>query len=222
MDNYFAKNLKYLRQKKGKDQQTMAEELGVPQSTLACWENGIRTPKLEQIAKLAQYFNVTDEFIFKDLSEINFNNATYMKPIVDDENMVQIPVLGIIKAGIPIEAQQDILEYIEIPKTWLRGGKQFYGLKISGDSMFPKYQENDIVVFEDSRTYDPDLANNKDCAVMVNGDDATFKKVLLNDNGITLVPYNTGAYNIKMYTNEDIEKKPIRIIGIAREKRTRV
>ena len=222
MDNYFAKNLKYLRQKKGKDQQTMAEELGVPQSTLACWENNIRTPKLEQIAKLAEYFNVSDEFIFKDLSQVNFDNGSYMKPIIDDENMVQIPVLGIIKAGIPIEAQQDILEYIEIPKTWIRGGKQFYGLKISGDSMFPKYQENDIVVFEDSRTYDPEQTNNKDCAVMVNGNDATFKKVLLSDNGITLVPYNTGAYDIKMYTNEDIEKKPIKIIGIAREKRTRV
>ena len=156
------------------------------------------------------------------VSNLNFDNGTYMKPIIDDENMVQIPVLGVIKAGIPIEAQQNILEYIEIPKRWLRGGKQFYGLKISGDSMVPKYQENDIVVFEDSRTYDPELANNKDCAVMVNGDDATFKKVLLNDSGITLVPYNTGTYNIKMYTKEDIEKKPIKIIGIAREKRTKV
>ena len=57
---------------------------------------------------------------------------------------------------------------------------------------------------------------------MVNGDDATFKKVLLSDEGITLVPYNTGAYDIKMYSKDDIINKPIRVIGIAREKRTKV
>ena len=134
----------------------------------------------------------------------------------------KIPVLGVIKAGIPIEAQQDILEYIEVPKSWLRGGKKFYGLRVSGDSMFPKYQDNDIVIFEDSRTYEPIMANNKDCAVMVNGNDATFKKVQLTQEGITLIPYNTGAYDIKMYSKKDIQEKPIKIIGIAKEKRTKI
>lgn len=220
MAEYFSTNLKHLREQKGLSQNKLGNMIGVNQTTIARWEDDNRVPTIDNAIDVANALDVPLPYLLgKDL---RFDNATYMKPIVDDDNMVQIPVLGIIKAGIPIEAQQNILEYIEIPKRWLRGGKQFYALKISGDSMFPKYQENDIVVFEDSRTYDPDLANNKDCAVMVNGDDATFKKVLLNDSGITLVPYNTGAYNIKMYTKEDIEKKPIKIIGIAREKRTRV
>lgn len=220
MANYFASNLKKIREQRGLSQNKLGTLAGVNQTTIARWENKEIAPSIDNVEDLANALNIPlPDLLGKDL---RFDNATYMKPIVDDDNMVQIPVLGIIKAGIPIEAQQDILEYIEIPKMWLRGGKQFYGLKISGDSMFPKYQENDIVVFEDSRTYDPELANNKDCAVMVNGDDATFKKVLLNDSGITLVPYNTGTYNIKMYTKEDIEKKPIKIIGIAREKRTKV
>lgn len=220
MANYFASNLKKIREQRGLSQNKLGTLAGVNQTTIARWENKEIAPSIDNVEDLANALNIPlPDLLGKDL---RFDNATYIKPIVDDDNMVQIPVLGIIKAGIPIEAQQDILEYIEIPKMWLRGGKQFYGLKISGDSMFPKYQENDIVVFEDSRTYDSELANNKDCAVMVNGDDATFKKVLLSDNGITLVPYNTGAYDIKMYTNEDIEKKPIRIIGIAREKRTKV
>ena len=203
-----------------------AIKIDIPYTTIdSILKRGIDNSNVSNVLKMCKALDISvDKSIENNdlVSNLNFDNGTYMKPIIDDENMVQIPVLGVIKAGIPIEAQQNILEYIEIPKRWLRGGKQFYGLKISGDSMVPKYQENDIVVFEDSRTYDPELANNKDCAVMVNGDDATFKKVLLNDSGITLVPYNTGAYNIKMYTKEDIEKKPIKIIGIAREKRTRV
>lgn len=219
MNNYFSKNLKYLREKKGLEQQELADMLNVGRSTISCWENGLRSPQMEYVLKLAQYFNVKDDFIFSDLSNVEFDNGSIINI---EDNMIKIPVLGTIKAGIPIEAQEDILEYIEIPKSWIKGGKQFYGLKISGDSMSPKYIEDDIVVFEDSRSYNIDSARNKDCAVMVNGDDATFKKVLVNNDSITLVPYNTGAYDVVMYSKEDIINKPVKIIGIAREKRTRV
>lgn len=65
------------------------------------------------------------------------------------------------------------------------------------------------------------MENNKSYH-MVKGYDVTFKKVLLSNEGITLVPYNTGAYDLQMYSNKDIEEKPIRIIGIAKEKRTRL
>ena len=203
-----------------------ALKIDIPYTTIdSILKRGIDNSNVSNVLKMCKALGISaDKSIESNelISNLTFDNATYMKPIVDDENMVQIPVLGTIKAGIAIEAQQDILEYIEIPKAWIRGGKQFYGLKISGDSMFPKYQENDIVVFEDSRNYDMESVRNKDCAVMVNGDDATFKKVLLSEEGITLVPYNTGACDIKMYSKDDIVNKPIRIIGIAREKRTRV
>ena len=216
---YAGNKIKQFREQKNITQDELAEELGTTRQAVSRYENGDRGVNQFLLFQLAKYFNKSIDDFFPP---VHFDNGTYMKPIIDDDNMVQIPVLGTIKAGIAIEAQQDILEYIEIPKAWIRGGKQFYGLKISGDSMFPKYQENDIVVFEDSKNYDIESARNKDCAVMVNGDDATFKKVLLSDDGITLVPYNTGAYDIKMYSKEDIVNKPIRIIGVAREKRTRV
>ena len=216
---YAGNKIKQFREQKNITQDELAEELGTTRQAVSRYENGDRGVNQFLLFQLAKYFNKSIDDFFPP---VHFDNGTYMKPIIEDDNMVQIPVLGTIKAGIPIEAQQEILEYIEIPKTWIRGGKQFYGLKINGDSMFPKYQENDIVVFEDSHSYDMESARNKDCAVMVNGDDATFKKVLLSDEGITLVPYNTGAYDIKMYSKDDIINKPIRIIGIAREKRTKV
>lgn len=152
--------------------------------------------------------------------ELNFDNGE----IVDVSNdTILIPVLGTIKAGIAIEAQQDILEYIDIPKQWTIGGKSFYGLLISGDSMSPKYQEKDIVIFEQTNDYV--IANGKDCAVMVNGFDATFKNVTISDSGITLVPLNLNNqdnYQPCFYNKEQIEQLPVKIIGIAREKRTRL
>lgn len=215
MTQFFNTNLKHLREKKGLSQNKLGALIGVNQTTIARWEDDNRIPTIDNAVDVAEALNIPlPDLLGKDL---RFDNAD----LIDiNDNVTKIPVLGVIKAGIPIEAQQDVLEYIEIPKDWVRGGKEFYGLKISGDSMFPKYNENDIVVFE--KIDDFELANNKDCAVMVNGDDATFKKVLISDIGITLVPYNTGAYEIMMYSNKDIEEKPIKIIGIAREKRTKL
>lgn len=74
MTNYFAKNIKYLRSKKNIDQQVMAEDLGVAQSTLSCWENGLRAPDLDMIAKISKYLNVYDDFISKDLT---IDNTSY-------------------------------------------------------------------------------------------------------------------------------------------------
>ena len=49
----------------------------MPRSTLACWENNLRNPKLEQIVKIAEFFNTNLDIIYKDLE----NNVLY-----SDEN----------------------------------------------------------------------------------------------------------------------------------------
>ena len=82
MTNFFAKNIKYLRNQKNIDQQKMAEDLGVAQSTLSCWENGLRTPDLDMVAKIAKYLNVYDDFIPKDLTQ-NDNSFDELELLFD-------------------------------------------------------------------------------------------------------------------------------------------
>ena len=148
----------------------------------------------------------------QELIKINFDNGELYN--MNSEN-IKIPVLGVIKAGIAIEAQENILEYVDIPKEWSKGGKTYYGLLISGDSMFPKYQDKDIVIFEKTETNDISF-NKKDCAVLVNGFDATFKNVSINEDGITLTPlnpYNSDGFITTTYTNQQILELPVKIIG---------
>ena len=194
-----------------------AEYLNTTPQTISRYEIGDRKTNQDILFKLAEYFKVSINDFFPPLS---FDNAS----IIDISNdTIQIPVLGSIKAGTPIEAQEDILEYVDIPKDWTKGRKQFYGLKISGDSMSPKYNENDIVIFEHIEDFVS--AQKKDCAVMVNGFDATFKNVTITENGITLVPLNinnSDNYQPTFYDKEQINNLPVRIVGIAREKRTRL
>lgn len=71
MNINLGKNIKFLRNKKNIDQQELADKLKVPRSTLACWENGIRTPNLEQVVKIAEFFDTNLDIIYKNYSENN-------------------------------------------------------------------------------------------------------------------------------------------------------
>lgn len=215
---FLASNLKHLRILNKKTQEEVGEICNKTNTAVSNWEKGIREPDAVDLFTLSNYFNISiDDLMAKDL---RFDNAE----IIDiSSDTIQIPVLGTIKAGVAIEAQEDIIEYVDIPKEWTKGNKQYYGLQISGDSMFPKYQEKDIVIF--LQTNDYESANKKDCAVMVNGFDATFKNITITDGGITLVPLNinnSDNYQPTFYSKEQIEQLPVKIIGVAVEKRTRL
>lgn len=214
---FLASNIKHLRIIQGKTQEEVAAICNKKNTAVSNWENGSREPSAVDLGKLSSFFNIpVDDLLLKDL---RFDNADLVDAIFSGK----VPVLGTIKAGIPIEVQQDIVGYVDIPKEWTKGGKKYFALKISGDSMSPKYLENDIVIFE--QTQDIEKVNKKDCAVMVNGFDATFKNVTFSESGITLVPLNmnnTDNYQPTFYNKEQIENLPVKIIGIAVEKRTRL
>ena len=217
--NFNDKIDKYMEENNIKDLKKLAGLANIPYTTLRDFYNkkSADNSRLSTIRKLSELMNCSLDYLAFD--NITFDNAESIDFLSD---VVYIPVLGVIKAGTPIEAQENVIEHIDIPREWTRGGKKFYGLKISGDSMAPEYKENDIVIFESTNDYS--RANKKDCAVMVNGDDATFKNVTITDDGITLVPLNlnnSDDYKPTFYNKEDIQNKPVKIIGIVKEKRTR-
>lgn len=205
-----------------------AEKCGISHTHLDSIEKGIdpRTGKpvkvtVDTLKKISSAMNMSiNDLLIQSgdvkIEELHCDNAEI---IGIEQDIIKIPVYGTIKAGIPIESQEDIIDYVDIPKSWIKGNKKFYGLKISGDSMFPKYDEDDIVIFE--QNHDTSLYNGKDCAIMINGTESTFKKLLVNEQGIVLQPYNT-AYDIMMFSKEDVENLPIKVVGIAKERRTKI
>lgn len=152
-------------------------------------------------------------------------NAAYLLGWTNDRrkdftitpNVLRIPVLGSIPAGIPLEAIEDIIDWEEIPASMARGDKEYFALKLNGDSMYPKYENGDVVIFLKQESCE----TGQDCAVMVNGDDATFKRVKLTPDGIALHPLNP-AYDVRFYPNKEVRKLPVRIIGVAVEVRRKI
>ena len=201
--------LREVRKKKNLTLKELGAIIGVGESTLSQYEDGKRQPDFETLDKIADFFNVSVDYL---LGRVDHNVSS----VLINGDMTRVPVLGRIAAGVPINAVEDILEYIEIPSSYLAGEKSFFALEIKGDSMSPNYLSGDIVVFERCDTCE----TGDDCAVMINGDDATFKRIERKENGIVVKPLNP-QYETLFFTNKQITELPVRVIGIARELRRR-
>lgn len=124
-----------------------------------------------------------------------------------ETNALRIPVLGNVAAGIPISAVEDILDYEEVPISWQNQG-EFFALRIKGDSMESDINDGDTVIVKQQSD-----ANSGDTVIaLVNGDDATCKKLQKLDNGIMLVS-NNAKYPPMYFSQEEIASKPVVIIG---------
>lgn len=151
--------------------------------------------------EIAKAMNMSIEEL---LSKINGNQEF----TINSSSSAVVFVYGTIPAGIPMECIEDIIDTEEISADMLRGNKQYFGLKIKGNSMYPDYLDGDTIILEKV----DDCESGDECCVMVNGSDGTFKKVIKNENGIILQPLNS-EYQPMFYTNEQIKSLPVRIIG---------
>ena len=187
-------------------QRELAQKLFVSQQAVAKWERGDATPNPETVVKIAEIFEVsTDELLGKAA------NGTAAKGL-------RIAVLGSIPAGIPVEAVEEILDWEEIPPEWAAGGREYFGLKVKGDSMYPKYLDGDTVILRRQNYCD----TRDDCAVMVNGDSSTLKQVILHEDGSMEIRPLNPSYPPRTFTPEDIEQLPVSIAGVVVELRRKI
>lgn len=195
--------IKQLRDKNKFNQQKLANLLNVSRSTVAMWETGKSEPNKELLLRIAEIFDVSVDYLL-GRAESNATPLSY-----SEKGVLKIPIYGYIPAGVPMEAIEDILDYEEVPESWSNGGKEFFGLRIKGDSMEPEYRNGDVIIFLKQN----DCESNEDCAVAVNGNDWTFKRVEKLTNGILVKPLNP-SYETKFYTNQECEELPVEVKGV--------
>lgn len=179
---------------------------GVGKSTVKKWETGlISNMGRDKIANLSKILKVSPAVFINDSID-DYNEAVNL-PVMSKPKGVKIPVLGYVRAGIPISAVEEILDYEEISEEMSRQGK-FFALKIKGDSMEPKFSEGDVVIVQQQST----VENGDIAVVLVNGGDATVKKFYRSDSGIKLISTNP-AYDPFFFTPDEVNTLPVQIIG---------
>lgn len=184
----------------------------ISQSYISLMENGKRKPSPTILKKLASIYNLDYLDLYEKAGYIDLAENEKLKVKEEKNSSAIVFVYGTIPAGIPMECIEDVLDTEEISQDMLKGGKQYFGLRVKGNSMEPDYLDGDTLILEKA----DDCESGDDCVVMVNGNDGTFKRVFKNENGIILQPLNP-SYMPMSYTNEQIENLPVRIIGIVEE-----
>lgn len=191
-----AKNIRYYMNKHSVSQTEICNTLGIKMPTFSDWVNAKTYPRIDKIELMANYFGISKA----DLVEEHTAQST-------NSNAVTIKVLGRVAAGLPIEAVENIIDTEEISEELSKTG-EFFGLQIHGNSMEPKFSEGDVVIVrkqEDAESGDIVIAT-------VNGTDATCKRLRKYRAGIELISTNP-SYEPMFFSAEEIEQKPVRIIG---------
>jgi len=187
--------VKKLTEEQGMSMSELARRVGTAKSAISRYFNGTREFPLNKVEDFASALHTTPDFLLG------------MEYESQNQQGLQIPVLGTVLAGIPISAVEDILDYEEIDSSFQSQG-EFFALRIKGDSMQPKMDDGDVVIVRQQSD-----ANSGDTViVLVNGDDATCKKLQKTENGIMLVSTNPN-YLPMFYSNEEIATKPVVILG---------
>lgn len=206
--------LDLLMEEKKINKAVLSKNAGIPYSTIAnFYEKGTENVKLSTLKKLAKYFDVSLDYIADDdVEERNIKpKAQEHNPssiLMSFELNKKIPVVGVIRAGEPILAEQNIIGFVELPSEFVNNGDEYFGLKIVGNSMnLSRIFEGDIVIVR-KQNY---VENGEIAIVLVNGEDATIKKFYQEDTIVTLVPNSSdSSYSPKTY---DLRNVPIAVLG---------
>lgn len=130
---------------------------------------------------------------------------------VEVAHVMELPVMGKIAAGVPIEAIAHASHNVTVPGDMISGSGQHYALEVKGDSMIEAgINDGDVVVIRESNT-----ADNGDIVVaLVEDHEATLKKFFRRGNAIALEAANP-AYETRVLP-EDKVKVQGRLVGLIR------
>lgn len=195
INDIFVRQLKYYLNLRNKSQTDLAKYIGVSNGTITNYVNGTNMPRMDKIDKIC-------DFLLIKRSDLLEDHSNDVRP-----RGVKIKVLGRVAAGVPIEAIEDIIDYEEIPEEMAKQG-EYFGLKIQGDSMYPRIIDGDVVIVR-KQSY----ADNRDIViVLINGDDGTCKQYYRFDDHIELKPFNP-MYKPLVFTKEEVDRLPVQILG---------
>lgn len=196
-------HLKDARLAKQMTQTEVANFIGLSQGAYSNWERGETKIDSLSLTRLAELFEVSVDYLIG-------------KTDTPGNKYIRIPVLGRVAAGIPIDAIEEVIDWEDISAE-AAGDGEYFGLQIKGQSMEPKISDGDVVIVRRQ----PDVDSGDIAVVLVNGNDATVKRIKKSPQGVTLIPSNP-AYEPMYYSNEEIESLPVTILGKVVELRAKL
>ena len=185
----------------------LSEKTGIDKSKISSYMSGRYKAKQDGVYLLAQALNVSEVWL------MGYDVPMESIPIKKIDK-IKIPVLGKVKAGYDYLAQENIIGYESIDNV--SDPENYYALQVTGDSMEPLFSDGDIAIVHKQNNFD----SGNTCIILVNGDEATVKKVVKMDDGIDLIAMNP-YYPVRHFTKNEMNEIPVKVIGKVVEARKR-
>lgn len=165
-------------------------------------------PTLDSVKYISNAMGIPIDDLLKMLDD---EQEFKLNEDVSPNNLSIIPILGTVKAGYDWLAEENVIDYITLKEN-ITNVKEYFALRITGDSMLPLLSDGDLVIVHDQN----DVESGQTAVVLINGDEATVKKVIKTNEGIELHAMNP-YYPVKKFTYDDMKNIPVKIIGRVKE-----
>lgn len=193
-------NLKQLRYQYKLTQREVAEQIGTGTIYISQIESGHSRPSLDMLYKFADTFGVPVSYFLDDRIEF----------LREGKDFISLPVLGRIYAGKPIVAEQNIEEYISLPKDFVKDGS--FILHVSGNSMADAriFNGDCIIVRQQPTALDGDIV------VALVGNDTKYKDLSIksDDNCVLRRFFKKKDYVELRAENSKLNCKPIKVRNV--------
>lgn len=171
---------------------------------LSKYENGIHEPSAGTVYCLANIFGISPEYITCKTDIPNDSDTV-------DTNAETASLITVYARFNPCDGGEIEAGTVEfIPSGWLAGGHEFFGLRIKGSELAPRYYDGDIVIIERRSKVPGDRVG----LVTIGAGNAFLCHVVRKRNGKAIIPLNR-KWKEKFYTTEQLEESDVRIIGSA-------
>lgn len=188
------------------------EKTGISESLLSKYLSGSAVARQKKLTLLADALNVNEVWLMG--YDVPMNRELNPTPL-SELNQTEIPVLGKVKAGYNYLANENIIGHIFLDFR-PSDPENYYALQVTGNSMEPLLSDGDIAIVHKQNDFD----SGNTCIVLINGDEATVKKVVRMDDGIDLIAMNP-YYPIRHFDKNEMDEIPVKIIGKVIEARKR-
>lgn len=197
--------IKMLRKEHNLTQEELGAKIGVQKAAIQKYEKGtVKNIKRDSLIELAKCLDTTPEYLLGwDDEPSNFE-------MVDDSDFVNIPIIGRVAAGVSCFADNNIVDYEPVHKSDISESEQYAFLRVVGDSMYPVFMEDDLVLVRCQSSVD----SGSYAVVTIDGEDGVVKKVVYGKDFIELQSINP-MYPPRRFEGEDVLR--IRVFGLVKE-----
>ena len=208
----FAKNLSYYMSKYNVDRQALCNALGFKYSTVSEWLAANKYPRIDKIEMLANYFNIQKSDLIEEQESKSTPNSLGDSLTILDGKIRKIPLFESVAAGFGCLANNQIIDYVPLMIDSDAEADETICIKVSGDSMYPKIEDGDIIAVHKQSSID----SGKIGVFLIDNEDGVVKKAnyVYDEDWLELLSFNP-EYMPRRFEGPDVER--VKTLGLVKQ-----